>query len=306
MKHPTIPQLAMNQPLTYLILAALSVPLLSGCSDQAAVLPSGTFEAVEVDLSPRVAGQILRVGADEGDRVATGDTLLVQDTELLRLQLGETAAALEATAAQRLAAVDRRQQARQRLTLAGTTLERLEKLHASGNATTQQVDEARTARDVAQVEVSAAGNSITAIAAQTAQLQAREAVLRRQIADGVLLSPTAGTILLRTAQPGEMGAPGALALRLADLTSLELRVYLQETELGQVALGRQVSVRVDAFPGQSFPGRVTWISEEAEFTPKNAQTRDARAQLVYAVKLTVPNPDGLLHIGMPAEAELED
>lgn len=287
-----------------LLLLAGGAIALAGCGDDAPVMPSGTFEAVEIDLSPRTPGQILRVGADEGDRVAQGDTLLVVDTALLRLQVGEAEAALNAADAQRTTAVDRRRQAQQKLDLARTTLQRIEKLHAAGNATTQQLDEARTQRDLSQTEVSAATGAIATIDAQKAQTEARLAVLRRQIADGVLLAPSDGTILLRAAEPGEMGAPGAVALRMADLSRLELRVYLGETELGQVRIGQKVKIHVDAFADRTFDGTVTWISSEAEFTPKNAQTRDARAQLVYAVKLTVPNPDGRLHLGMTAEVEL--
>lgn len=286
-----------------LLLLAGGAIALAGCGDDAPVMPSGTFEAVEIDLSPRTPGQILRVGADEGDRVAQGDTLLVVDTALLRLQVGEAEAALNAADAQRTTAVDRRRQAQQKLDLARTTLQRIEKLHAAGNATTQQLDEARTQRDLSQTEVSAATGAIATIDAQKAQTEARLAVLRRQIADGVLLAPGDGTILLRAAEPGEMGAPGAVALRMADLSRLELRVYLGETELGQVRIGQKVKIHVDAFADRTFDGTVTWISSEAEFTPKNAQTRDARAQLVYAVKLEVPNADGSLHIGMPAEAD---
>lgn len=293
-----------NGILLSLLLGAGALAL-AGCGDDAPVRPSGTFEAVEIDLSPRTPGQILRVGADEGDRVQKGDTLLVIDTELLRLQVGEAEAALRASDAQRATAADRRRQAEQRLDLAVTTLQRIEKLHAAGNATTQQLDEARTQRDVTRTEVSAATGAIAAIDAQKAQTEARLAVLRRQIDDGVLLAPADGTILLRTAEPGEMGAPGAVALRMADLSRLELRIYLDETELDRVSIGRTVPVRVDAFGDRAFDGRVTWISSEAEFTPKNAQTRDARAQLVYAVKLEVPNPDGSLLIGMPAEADVE-
>ncbi|MBU1983293.1 HlyD family efflux transporter periplasmic adaptor subunit, partial [bacterium] len=93
----------------------------------------------------------------------------------------------------------------------------------------------------------------------------------------------------------------AVLLRMADLSTLELRVYLNERDLDRVSIGGEVPVLVDAMAADTLRGIVTWVSSEAEFTPKNAQTRDARAQLVYAVKLRVSNPDGKLHIGMPAE-----
>ncbi len=170
-----------------------------------------------------------------------------------------------------------------------------------GNATAQQVDEASAQVDILARKLAAARQAIVALDAEAARLQASLAVFDRQLADGVVVSPLAGTVLLRTAEPGEMAAPGRLVLRLADLRRLELRFYLDATDLGRVALGQELPVQVDAFPGRSFAGTVTWISSEAEFTPKNAQTHDARAQLVYAVKLEVPNPDGVLAIGMAAD-----
>jgi HlyD family secretion protein len=110
-------------------------------------------------------------------------------------------------------------------------------------------------------------------------------------------------VILRNTEPGEIAAPGALLLRIADLSELELRVYLNEKDLARVKIGQEYPVSIDALKGQTVSGRVSWVSSEAEFTPKNVQTRDARTQLVYAVKLSIPNTDGKLHIGMPAEVK---
>ncbi len=111
-------------------------------------------------------------------------------------------------------------------------------------------------------------------------------------------------MILRSAEPGETASPGSVLLRLANLGELELRIFLAEEDLARVKLGQELPVLVDALKGDTLKGKVTWISPDAEFTPKNVQTRQARTQLVYAVKLTVPNPDGRLHIGMPAEVKL--
>jgi len=140
--------------------------------------------------------------------------------------------------------------------------------------------------------------------AEEAKLVAALAVFDRQLEDGILVSPASGTVLVRAVEPGEIALPGATALRIADLSELELRVFLCEENLDLVHLGQRMPVLVDALEGEALEGTVAWISDEAEFTPKNAQTRNARAQLVYAVKLRVGNPDGRLHIGMPAEIRL--
>ena len=284
-----------------LLLAGTS---LAGCRGDEAANPSGTFEATEIDLSPRVAGQLLRVGPHEGDRVSAGDTLLVVDTELIRRGRAETEASLAVTAARRRVAADQRDQQQLALELAGTTEQRLKTMNAAGNATDQQLDEARAQRAIAASRLEAANHELLALDSESERLRAHLSVADRQLDDGILIAPCDGTILLRPAEPGEMGMPGLTALRMADLTRLELRFYLEEPDLDRVRLGDGLPVMVDALPNREFTGSVAWISEEAEFTPKNAQTRGARAQLVYAVKLTVENPEGVLHIGMPAEVQL--
>lgn len=281
------------------VLAALL--LLSGCRGGDTPNPSGTFEAVEVDISTKVQGQLLQVGPHEGGLVAMGDTLLVVDSTLIALQRAEAEASLVGVAARRDAAVAEQAQVSRSLELARLTYERLHTMGDRGSATAQQVDEARAQQDILIRKVSAAAHNVAVLDAEAARLRTVLALRDRQQEDCVLLAPVEGTVLLRTAEPGEVTSPGQVALRLADLRQLELRFYLDETEMGLVRLGQELPVQVDAFPERSFQGTVTWISSEAEFTPKNAQTRDARAQLVYAVKLKVENSDGALSIGMPAE-----
>jgi len=279
--------------------------VLSACGNNAEFAnPSGTLEATEVDLSPLLTAQVLEVRADEGDTVSKGDTLLVLDTGLLQKRRAQRAAQDEVLEAQSREAQQALRQSERRLELASTTLKRSKTLHEQGSVTQQQVDDLSAQRDVAASQVEAAHDRLTQLDAQRKELEASLAVMDRQIADGILLAPADGTILVRTAEPGELGRTGALALRMADLRQLELRIYLEEPELDRVKLGQTLPVLVDALGGKELRGRVSWISSQAEFTPKNAQTAKARAQLVYAVKLTVDNPDGRLHIGMPAAVRL--
>jgi HlyD family secretion protein len=257
-----------------------------------------------VDLSPLLTAKVLQVRTDEGDTVAKGDTLLVLDTDLLQKKRAQTAAQNDVLAAQTREARQALRQSERKLELASTTLKRSKTLHEQGSVTQQQVDDLSAQRDVAFSQVEAARDRLTQLDAQRRELKAALAVMDRQIADGVILAPIDGTILVRAAEPGEVGRTGALALRMADLSQLELRVYLEEPELDRVKLGQSLPVLVDALGGKELRGRVSWISSQAEFTPKNAQTAKARAQLVYAVKLQVNNPDGSLHIGMPAAVRL--
>jgi HlyD family secretion protein len=278
-----------------------------GCGGgEGASRPSGTLEATEVSVSPLLQGRVLEVRADEGARVEAGDTLIVLDTEPIALERLQALARLDALLAQRGEAQEALRQSEQLFAFAETTFARTEALAAQGSASRQQNDDAATQRDLAQSRVRAARAHLLAVDAQRAEVEAALAVLDRRLADGIVLAPRGGTVLLRSVEPGEVVASGSAALRIADLDRLELRVFLEADELDRVRLGERVAVYVDALEGRELAGTVTWVSEEAEFTPKNVQTRAARAQLVYAVKIQVDNPEGRLHVGMPAEIALPE
>lgn len=284
---------------------ALALGVITGCGgSKKGPNPSGTLEATEVNIAGTWPGKVLDVKVREGDRVKKGDTLVVLDTELIRLQRRQSEAALQSLDAQLGAAQDMQKQAQQNARLANLTADRTETLFKQGSATQQQVDETRTRKEVASSQLAAARKQVESLHAESSRLLASLALLDRQIQDGMLASPIDGTVLLRSVEPGEVLGVGATALRLADLSRLELRVFLDVDDVDRLPLGEEVTVLVDALDGQKLTGRVSWISSEAEFTPKNVQTRNARSQLVYAVKVEVDNPEGRLSIGMPAEVVL--
>jgi HlyD family secretion protein len=157
----------------------------------------------------------------------------------------------------------------------------------------------------AQVEGLKMGATVEQIAAARAQVEmARAAVetLRVQAEKYTLTAPISGLVLERPVQVGEVAMPGAPQMTLGDLDNLTLTVYVAEDQLGQVGLGQPVSVTVDAYPGRAFMGTVTFIASQAEFTPKNVQTKEERVSMVFAVKVRLPNPDHALKPGMPADA----
>lgn len=265
--------------------------------------PSGTLEATEIDIAPVIGGRVLRVGLELGGIVKAGDTLLVIDTELIRLQRNQAEAGAKSISAQKAVAKDGLDQASRNLDFLNDQVGRVSALVKSGAAPQQTLDEVTTKRDVTSEQVSGAKNQLAAFDAEMSKLEAMLAVFDRQLKDGVVVAPTGGSVILRSVEPGEVITPGKVVLRIADLTKLELRVFLGATELANVKIGQTLPVLLDALPGKPLNGTVTWISAESEFTPKNAQTRDARIQLVYAMKLSLSNVDGTLHIGMPAEVK---
>lgn len=280
--------------------------LLSCAGDKGAQAPSGTLEATEIRLAPALAGRVLEMRAKEGDTIAAGDTLLVLDAQVLELSRAQTASGLATVEARRARAADGLEQAELALSLEERSLARLRQVEHQGSTTAQQLDEAATRTERARAARQAARHELQAIAAEREGLLATLAVQDRQLRDRVLLAPGPGILLERYAEPGEWLTPGQPAGLLADLSSLELRFFVEETAIASVQPGREIQVQVDAFPGEPRPAVITWISPRAEFTPKNVQTRDARSQLVYAVKARLENADGRLQIGMPAEVDMEE
>ncbi len=156
--------------------------------------------------------------------------------------------------------------------------------------------------NLAQAQAGASVEQVAVAQASVEQARAAVAALQAQRSKYQITAPGSGVVLKQTARPGETATPGKTLLTLGNLDTVDLTVYVPETEIGQVELGQVVTVVADAFPQTTFHGEVVWIADEAEFTPKTIQTRDERAGTVYAVKVRLPNAGGQLKPGMPAEA----
>jgi HlyD family secretion protein len=308
------------------VLAAL---VAAGCGNggqTGVIAASGHVEATEVRLSAKVPGHLEAISVQEGDAVAAGQEIARIDTTDARLALAAAAAErAQADAERRLRVAGSRREdvaeaeaqldrARADLRGAQEDLKRMEKLLASGSGTDKARDDARTRRDVAAATVEAAAErlrklkagsrpeEIDAATARVAAADARIAQLRQQIEDAVVKSPVAGVVTEKLAERGELLARGAGLAVVTELARPWLNIYLPEPDLGRIRLGQEVEVVTDA--GQRRSGRVTFVSPQAEFTPKNVQTPDERAKLVYRVKVALDNADGLFKPGMPAEARL--
>jgi len=266
--------------------------------------PSGTLEAIEIDVSTVLPGEVTEVRFELGDRVNKFDTLLTIDTELLKLQRSQIESSRSTINAQRQLAKSSIKQAKRNLEWLNTSLERVNNLFEEGTTTQHQVDELTAKYDLAQLQVKNAENQLGVLDSEEIRLNSSLAVFDRQLKNAVITAPASGSVLIKSIEPGEIAQPGKPLLRIADLTKMEVRIYLAEEDLDKISIGSKLPVLVDALEGEKIEGIVTWVSPEAEFTPKNTQTRDARTQLVFAVKLLINNPDGKLHIGMPAEVKI--
>lgn len=180
----------------------------------------------------------------------------------------------------------------------------------------QQLTAARTQYETAQAQLQAAEahlrdlqagarpEQIAQLRAQVNQVKAALSQAKTQFSNTTVVSPINGIIITRSVEPGELATVGSALMEIADLTNVKLKVYVEELVYGRIRLGQPSLITVDSYPGEVFRGKVTSIASEAEFTPREIQTREQRAKLVFAVEITVPNPKGELKPGMPADAQL--
>jgi HlyD family secretion protein len=272
----------------------------------------GNFEATEVTVAAEVGGRLLELRLDEGDRVSRGAVVGAVDTVPLILER-------RATAARRAAAAARAREANTTIaalevqqTIADRELARTERLLKNSAATAQQGDRAEREARVVKEQLAGARVGRAALSQEVAALDAQVALIDERLARSRIISPLDGTILTRYVEPGEFVQQGQPLFKLASLDSLTFRAYVSGSQLTSLRLGQAVRVGVDRADSiATLAGRVTWISSVAEFTPTPIQTRDERADQVYAVKVAVKNPDGVLRIGQPGElllgnAEVEE
>ena len=314
--------------LTVALAAAFTV-LASGCTQQTetgGVHASGHIEATEIRLAAKVGGRLLEAPFEEGSRVTAGALVARLETTDADHRLAQARANAEAADAKlRLLLAgsraedlrrseDQMAQAQAELDAARRDLDRLSGLADRGSATEKSRDDAATRKEIAERAVAAARaqldklvagprrQEVEAARAQRASTEAMVAAVEQQITDAAVLAPVDGVITTRVAEPGEILPPGATIAVLTDLSRPWLTVWIDEPSLSRVVLGQKVAVLIDG-SDRTFEGTVSFISPVAEFTPKNVQTPDERAKLVFRVKVQLANPEGIFKPGMPADAD---
>jgi HlyD family secretion protein len=266
----------------------------------------GNFEATEVTVAAEVGGRLLALGVEEGDRVSKGRFIGTVDTMPLILERRATAAKKAAGAARAREASSTIAALEVQRAIADRELARTERLLKSAAATAQQGDRAEREARVVREQLAGARAGRAGLTQELSALEAQVALIDDRIAKSRIISPLDGTVLTRYAEPGEFVQQGQPLFKVASLDSLTFRAYVSGSQLSALRLGQQVKVGVDRADSiATLPGRVTWIASAAEFTPTPIQTRDERADQVYAVKVAVANESGVLKIGMPGELLIE-
>lgn len=307
----------------------ISVLLFYGCGgddNSNTIEASGTIEATNVVVSSRVSGEILDIKVDEGTRVKAGDTLLYIDNELLTIQLKQAEAGKELAQAQLLLLKNgaRKEdlsqnkeilnQAEINFTSARKDFDRMKNLYASKSITQKLYEDSEARFKLTEAQYNAARQNLDKLKnlARPEELQQSQAnlkkaeagvdLLRKNIRDSYVVSPINGIVVKKFIEKGENVNPSASLFKISDLSVVDLIIYVSEEELGRVKLGQQASISIDSYKDKNYSGEIVYISPEAEFTPKNIQTKDERTKLVFAVKIRIKNPGYDLKSGMPADA----
>ncbi|MDY0083041.1 MAG: efflux RND transporter periplasmic adaptor subunit [Ignavibacteriaceae bacterium] len=317
--------------LSFVLSAFLTVILIS-CSNNnelKSIEASGTIESINVIVSSKTSGNILSMNFSEGDKVSEGDTVLIIDHEQLDLQLLQAVAGKDAAEAQlNLMLKGARQediiQAEQNLNQAKINFEtaerdkiRMQNLYESRSITQKQLEDAIARFELVSAQYKASQENYSKVKkffrpeeieqsrANLNKAIAGVELLKKNIHDSYVTSPINGFLVKTFIERGETVTPMSSLFKVSDLDVVELVIYVSTEELAYVKPGQNAEVKIDAFKDKVYNGKVTYISPEAEFTPKNIQTKDERTKLVFAVKIKITNDNYDLKPGMPADATIK-
>jgi len=300
--------------------------LVQACGNKKEVYDaSGSFEADEVVVSSELGGQLIQLKVEEGDTLNKGQIVGVVDSTSLTLQKEQVKATIASLSEKtnnvqpQIELLQKQLQVQQsQLSSLLHEKERTERLVKADAATGKQLDDINSQIDVLhkqmqvtrqQIDVQRnnAGTQNRSILSETGPLQKQAAQVQQQISKTKIVNPIDGTVITKYAQQGEITAPGKALYKIADLSYLNLRAYVTGAQLSQIKLGQEVKVLIDdgAKKYRTYTGTIIWISNKAEFTPKTIQTKEERANLVYATKIKVKN-DGYLKLGMYGEVQLQN
>jgi HlyD family secretion protein len=289
---------------------------------------SGNIETTEVNVGFKISGRIVELGVEEGDWAEKGKVIARLDEEDLRHRLEQGRASLRAAQVRldKLLAGSRPEEIKEAQAGLEQTqfdlenkkkiYERMKALFERGVIPKETLDNAETGFKMAEaaterarenyhlVKIGPRREDIEDARAQVEQARANLKLIETQLGYTVLASPLSGVVLVKSSEVGEVVNPGTSVLTIGDIENVWLRAYVPETELGRIKWGQEVIVTTDLQPRKEYKGRISFISSQAEFTPKQIQTEKERVTLVYRIKIDLPNRDRELKPGMPADGRI--
>ena len=261
----------------------------------------GNFETTEITVSSESNGKIEFLNLEEGDVVEKGKTVGLIDTLQLYYTKMQLIASQKTVSSKSGNVLSQKQVLQEQLKTAKIEQTRIKNMFSENAATKRQVDEINGKVKVIEEQIKGVGTQNAPIKNEANSFSVQIEKINDQIKKCNLINPIKGTVLTKYAEPNEVTTFGKPLYKIANLEEMNLRVYISETQLSSIKIGQQVKVKIDDFEQtKEYTGNIIWISSQAEFTPKIIQTKEERANLVYAVKIRVKN-DGSLKIGMPTE-----
>ena len=275
--------------------------LIVACNNNEKADGYGNFEATEITVSAENNGKLMQFNVEEGQMLKKGDYVGFIDTIPLSLKRDQLLASKDIVYSKSKSVLSQKNVLNAQLKTATINKTRIENLIRENAGTQKQLDDINGEINVIQKQIKSVESQnspvINEIESIDVQLKQVEDLLKKS----KIVNPVNGTVLTKYAEVNELTSFGKPLYKIADLSTMELRVYVSETQLSSLKIGQEVTVKIDAGDAvKNFKGIITWVSSEAEFTPKIIQTKEERVNLVYAVKIDVAN-DGSLKIGMPAE-----
>ena len=261
----------------------------------------GNFEATEVTISAEANGKIDFLKLEEGDILKPNTQVGLIDTTQLYFNKQQLIASKSTVFSKSKNVLSQTNVLREQLKTTLIEQKRIQNMFAENAATKRQVDEIIGKVNVLNEQIKSVGTQNAPIVNEVQSIDVQIEKINDQIQKSKIINPIKGTVLAKYTEPNEVTAFGKPLYKIANISEMTLRVYVSETQLAQIKVGQNVSVKIDSEKDmKSYPGTISWIASSAEFTPKIIQTKEERANLVYAVKVKVKN-DGSLKIGMPAE-----
>ena len=266
----------------------------------------GNFEATEITVSSEANGKIEFLKIDEGDVLKPLTQVGLIDTLQLYFTKQQLIASKNTISAKSTNVLSQKSVLLEQLKTTQIESKRINNMYIENAATKRQVDEIDGRVNVIEKQIQSVNTQNAPIISELKTIDVQIEKINDQIEKSKITNPISGTVLTKYSEPGEITAFGKPLYKIANISEMTLRVFISETQLSQIKMGQEVSVKIDGLEEmKTYKGTISWIASQAEFTPKIIQTKEERINLVYAVKVKVKN-DGSLKIGMPAEMWIKD
>ncbi len=290
-----------------ILLIVLIISTMISCKEEGLKADGyGNFEATEITISSQSNGKLMAFELEEGQKLEKGKFIGYTDTVPLQLKKEQLLINKGTINAKSKGVLSKISIYQSQLKTAYINKKRVENLIADNAGTQKQLDDVNGKIDVIKQQISSVKMQNSPIVKEYNNINIQVKQIEDKIEKCKIVNPTEGTVLVKYAEPNEITGFGRPLYKIADLETMQLRVYISETQLTNIKLNQEVSIKVDAGESmKTYKGKISWIASEAEFTPKIIQTKEERVALVYAVKINVEN-DGSLKIGMPAEMWIEE